>query len=75
MPLYAFICRDCQTSFEEKRPFARAGDPAACPTCNSANTRKQLGMVALHTGSEPASIPVPLANGGGCCGGSCGCHH
>lgn len=75
MPLYEFTCRDCNETFQEKRPFARAGDPAACPICASANTRKQLGAVALHTGSQPASIPVSMSNGGGCCGGgSCGCH-
>ena len=75
MPLYEFTCRDCNETFQEKRPFARAGDPAPCPSCAGANTRKQLGSVAFHSGTRPASIPMPMANSVGCCGGSCGCHH
>ena len=75
MPMYEFECRKCETVFEEKRPFAEAGRPATCPVCASADTKKRLSVVAFVTNGGADSIPMPLANGGGCCGGSCGCHH
>jgi len=75
MPYYQFACLDCEASFEVKRPFARASDPATCPTCDSAHTQKQLSAVAFQTSGS--SIPVPMhKQGGGCgCGGGCACQH
>lgn len=34
MPLYAFRCDTCGP-FDERRPIARAQDPAVCPTCSA----------------------------------------
>ena len=77
MPKYAYQCRECETTFEEKRPFSQASDPATCPTCTSENTKKLLNAVSFRVGSS--SIPIDMATssggGGGCCGGSCGCSH
>jgi putative FmdB family regulatory protein len=74
MPRYQFICLDCDESFEEKRPFAQASDPATCPACQSEQTRKLLSVVAFKVHGD--SIPVTVPSSGGCCGGgSCGCHH
>jgi putative FmdB family regulatory protein len=38
MPLYAFECARCG-SFDVRRPFSRAADPASCPTCNRPGRR------------------------------------
>jgi hypothetical protein len=33
-------------------------------------------LTIAHFIGQPASIPVPLGNGGGCgCGGHCACQH
>lgn len=69
MPCYQFACLDCETSFELKRPFAQASDPATCPTCDSPHTQKQLNAIAFQT----SSISVPMRNQG--CGGGCACQH
>jgi putative FmdB family regulatory protein len=75
MPLYEFECRDCDVTFEERRPFSRASDAAVCPRCHGHNTRKQLGTVTLMTNGGTDAIPVPVSKGGGCgCGGGCACH-
>ncbi len=38
MPLYEFVCPECG-SFEERRPFSQATEPAHCPTCGDPATR------------------------------------
>jgi putative FmdB family regulatory protein len=43
VPLYAFRCPDCATAFDERRPFARADDPATCPGCGGTGASKQFG--------------------------------
>lgn len=73
MPTYQYLCLTCDKSFEEKRPFAQADKTAVCPTCQSEQTKKLLSAVAVNL--NKSSIPVPMSNGAGCCGGSCGCAH
>lgn len=79
MPRYAFQCRSCGATFEEKRPFSQSSAPAACPDCLSTDTAKLLhaiNVVGLQRAGD--SIPLPMNNGGGggcgCGGGGCGCH-
>jgi putative FmdB family regulatory protein len=68
MPIYEFVCMQCESHFEE---LVRVGETSDCPDCGSSNVRKQLSVFAAHgVESGPASL-----GGGGCCGGSCGCRH
>ena len=72
MPRYEYRCRGCGATFEVNRPMSEAGQPARCPDGHD-DTVKLLSTVAL-TGSSGASAPSkPMAGGGGCCGGACGC--
>jgi putative FmdB family regulatory protein len=32
VPVYEFVCEDCGP-FEQRRSFAEAGEPMACPSC------------------------------------------
>ena len=43
-----------------------------CPDCGAANVRKQFSVFATHGTAEQPSFGA--SSGGGCCGGSCGCH-
>ena len=38
MPIYDFVCGDCG-GFEQRRSFAEASDPVACPSCGKEATR------------------------------------
>jgi putative FmdB family regulatory protein len=67
MPIYEFVCMQCESHFEE---LVRLGEEADCPDCGSAKVRKQLSVFATHGPAEQPSF-----GGGGCCGGSCGCGH
>jgi putative FmdB family regulatory protein len=66
MPIYEFVCMECESHYEELVPM---GEDADCPDCGSANVRKQFSVFAAHGVETGASF------GGGCCGGSCGCGH
>ena len=70
MPRYEFRCRACGDTFEVSRPMSEASAPADCPQ-GHADTVKLLSTVAVARGGAAAS-PTP-AQGGGCCGGACGC--
>jgi putative FmdB family regulatory protein len=69
VPIYEFVCMQCESHFEE---LVRMDEGADCPDCGSANVRRQLSVFAAHGITEQ---PTFGGGGGGCCGGSCGCSH
>ena len=69
MPIYEYVCMECESHFEE---LVRNGEEPDCPDCSSANVRRQLSVFAMSGGT--AEQPTfRSSGGGGCCGGSCGC--
>jgi putative FmdB family regulatory protein len=71
VPIYEYVCMECESHFEE---LVRNGDEPDCPDCSSANVRKQFSVFARSGGGgEEPSYRGPSAGGGGCCGGGCGC--
>ena len=79
MPIYEYLCADCEEKFEK---YVRAwGDGVSCPSCQGSAVEKQLSTFAMAGGSGSAggatagSAGGPARGGGGCCGGGgCGCH-
>jgi len=63
MPLFEYVCNDCQRPFEA---FVTGERQAACPACQSNNLQKQLSVFAVSTSSRSTSS-MPS---GGC--GTCG---
>lgn len=47
MPLYEFICYNCDNEFEKIAAFSDTGTPG-CPSCQSSNVQRKLGMPAIH---------------------------
>lgn len=73
MPLYEYSCEACGQRFEALVPAGRADD-AACTSCG-APARRLLSLIAAPVrGGDGAAAPasLPMAGGGGCCGGACG---
>ena len=74
MPLYEFVCRDCDKPFEA---FVTADRKAECPSCHGENLAKllsRLGMVsagASRSDMASCAAPAPMC---GAQGGRCGCH-
>ena len=70
MPIYEYVCMQCESHFEE---LVRNGQQPDCPDCGAADVRKQLSVFSAHgSTTQPSLNPAP-PRAGGCCGGSCGC--
>jgi len=47
VPIYEFICHDCGAEFEKLLSFSSTITPQ-CPTCQSENVKRQMGLPAVH---------------------------
>ena len=70
MPIYEYICEDCQTRFE-KIVFNKAQE-IACPKCAGKRNAIQLSVFSAANGNLDST--KFSGGGGGCCGGGCACH-
>ncbi len=71
MPIYEYLCSDCEEKFEA---YVRAwGEAVTCPGCRSPAVEKQLSTFAF-TGTDGGSS-TPTGGGCGCGHGGCGCGH
>ena len=73
MPIYEYLCDDCDTRFE--RIVINKQQEIACPNCESKKATIQLSVFATANGGASAKSSTPSSgSGGSCCGGGCGCH-
>ena len=73
MPIYEYVCMQCESHFEE---LIRNGETPPCPDCGGTKVQKQFSrFAALSATGEPSFGGGESSHGGGCCGGSCGCGH
>lgn len=74
MPIYEYICEDCQTHFE--KIVLNKQQEVSCPKC--AGKRNAIQLSVFSTGISNSSAAKSSGGfsggGGGCCGGSCACH-
>ena len=74
MPIYEYICEDCQTHFE--KIVLNKQEEITCPKCTSKKASVQLSVFATSNGSSngaAAKSSTSFSGGGGsCCGGGCG---
>ena len=73
MPIYEYICEQCDTRFE--KIVINKQQEISCPKCASKKATIQLSVFS-SVGGRGSSTPSSFSNGGGgsCCGGGCGCH-
>jgi putative FmdB family regulatory protein len=69
VPIYEYVCMQCESHFEE---LVRGDQQVACPDCSATNVSRQFSTFAVHGSPKQPSFK-PAGGGGGCCGGSCGC--
>jgi putative FmdB family regulatory protein len=70
MPLYEYVCRDCDTQSEV---LVQGSQQPECPKCGSGKLTKLLSVVAAPGRDAAAATQAPRM-GGGSCGTGCGCH-
>jgi putative FmdB family regulatory protein len=66
MPLYEYLCEECEARFERLRPLSAMDDPASCPEGHWAGRRviSIFSAVSKDSSGEPNLI-------GSSCGGGC----
>jgi putative FmdB family regulatory protein len=52
MPVYEYVCRDCEKTFEMRRPMAEATANVKCPSCGSARTDRIYSSVYAKTSKK-----------------------
>jgi putative FmdB family regulatory protein len=67
MPLYEYVCEDCDRRFERLAP-SREADESKCPYCHTSRTRRLLSVVA-GLGRHQQTTAQGCA-----CGGACSCN-
>jgi putative FmdB family regulatory protein len=81
MPLYEYRCDDCHTRFELLVSFANADNGIVCQKCHSERVHRLVSVFATARGEDSMDFSGAMGDtdfggdGGGCCGGSCGCGH
>jgi putative FmdB family regulatory protein len=71
MPIYEYICSDCEHGFEEL--VLSSSEEIHCPSCDSAELERAMSVFASKSGGEFRSSSGGC---GDCSGGDCsGCGH
>jgi len=75
MPIYEYVCADCDSKFEQMRPLSQSGQQADCPKCHKPARRKMSTFAAFSTSISGVPQRVPGSSGksscSGCSSGSC----
>ncbi len=50
MPIYEYVCEDCDTEFEQRRSYSEAGQ-ASCPQCRGRTRRVFRPAPVIFKGS------------------------
>jgi putative FmdB family regulatory protein len=73
MPIYEYVCHECNLRFEELRPLSRMDDVAQCPSGHT-SPRRVLSTFAAFTRDAEGGVSGATGGGcGGCSGGNCAC--
>lgn len=78
MPVYEYVCPQCEARFELLRSMSQADSPTCCPECKAEGARRALSRFAtISRGSNGSTSAVGGGGGcGSCAGGSCStCSH
>lgn len=71
MPIYEYVCDDCQTRHE--RIVMSNGSKVQCPKCGSRRQTVQFSVFAAHNGSGNGSRAASNSSTSAASGASCGC--
>mgnify|MGYP006290625835 CR=1 FL=1 len=76
MPLYEYVCNNCEDLFEKLLRMDNGLKKITCPKCESDNVRKKFSTFGMKSGGQFVSSKG--CSCGNCSGGnchSCNCHH
>ncbi len=67
MPIYEYVCSDCDLKFELLRPFSQADEGTSCPRCHN-GAERIVSTCASFSKNESGEVTA-LAGAGSSCGG------
>jgi putative FmdB family regulatory protein len=75
MPIYEYICKDCEKVFETIRPMNQSDAPIPCALCGGQHTQRKISVFFAESGGKAVSgMSEPTC--GTCGGGDCShCGH
>jgi putative FmdB family regulatory protein len=73
MPVYEYVCQDCNTRFQKRVATFKLADSVSCESCSGSNIHRTISKVAFLGASRDIPVTSGAPSAGGCCGGSCGC--
>jgi len=65
MPIYEYVCSECDSEFEMLRPLSQADKEASCPHCHKPARRKLSTFACFST--NDSGVPAPIAGTGSSC--------
>ena len=65
MPIFEFVCQECQQPFEEL-VFGNDSDEIVCPGCGSEQVKKKMSTFASRSGGDGASLSLGSSSSGAC---------
>ena len=65
MPIFEFVCNECQLPFEEL-VFGNDTEEIVCPSCGSEQVKKQLSTFASKIGGDGASLSLGSGSSAAC---------
>lgn len=73
MPMYEFMCAECESEFETLVPSADAVSSVECPKCSSGKVHKKLSLFGVAAGkaSSPGSSYTEASPVGEVVAGEC----
>jgi putative FmdB family regulatory protein len=69
MPIYEYVCAECDNKFEQLRPLSQSDKPAECPRCHKPARRKMSTFACFSTTSS--GVPTRVAGTGSSACSSC----
>ena len=75
MPIYEYVCSDCNLKFELLRPLSEASQKASCPQCHKSADRVMSACTCFTR--DATGLTTAVSGGGssscaGCGSSSCG---
>ncbi|MFQ5997301.1 MAG: zinc ribbon domain-containing protein [Dehalococcoidales bacterium] len=65
MPIYEYVCSDCDLKFELLRPFREADNKASCPRCHN-SAKRIVSACASFAKNESGEITSLVGTGSSC---------
>ena len=63
MPIYEYLCKDCETVFETFVSSISDADKVECKKCGKKNVEKQLSSFSSRLSSGSSSAPAGALSG------------